>query len=55
MGDGFALFFRVTSTARCYATGEYLDWLEAAEFEAGQSHGLPVAPFQLLVTGRAPS
>jgi hypothetical protein len=54
MGDGFALFFRVTSSARCYATGEYLDWLKAAGLEAVQSHALPVSPFQLLATGRAP-
>ena len=54
MGDGFALFFRVTSTARCYATGEYLDWLDAAGLEAVQSHALPVAPFQVLATGTAP-
>ena len=55
MGDAFALFFRVTSTARCYTTGEYLDWLKAAGFDAVQSHALPVAPFQLLATGRTPS
>lgn len=55
MGDGFALFFRVTSTARCYTTSEYLDWLSAAGFEDAKVHPLPVAPFQLLATGRAPS
>jgi hypothetical protein len=53
MGDGFALFFRVTSTARCYTTGEYSDWLNAAGFEDVQQHRIPVAPFQVLVTGRA--
>jgi hypothetical protein len=45
----------VTSTARCYTTGEYLDWLEAAGFTEVQAQPLPVAPFQLLATGRAPS
>jgi hypothetical protein len=55
MGDGFALLFRVTSTARCYTTGEYLSWLNGAGFEDVQAHPLPVAPFQLLSTGRAPS
>jgi SAM-dependent methyltransferase len=55
MGDGFALFFRVTSTARCYSTNEYLDWLTSAGFAEVQAHPLPVAPFQLLATGRAPS
>jgi hypothetical protein len=55
VGDAYALFFRVTSTARCYTTGEYLNWLEAAGFTEVQSQPLPVAPFQLLATGRAPS
>jgi ubiquinone/menaquinone biosynthesis C-methylase UbiE len=55
MGDGFALFFRVTSTARCYRTSEYLSWLTAAGFDDVQAHPLPVAPFQLLATGRVPS
>ena len=55
VGDGFALFFRVTSTARCYATSEYLDWLARAGFAGVQAHPMPVAPFQLLATGRAPS
>jgi hypothetical protein len=54
MGDGFALFFRVTSTARCYSTSEYLGWLAAAGFDEIQAHPLPVAPFQLLATGRVP-
>jgi hypothetical protein len=55
VGDAYALFFRVTSTARCYTTSEYLDWLEAAGFSEIQIQPLPVAPFQLLATGRAPS
>jgi cyclopropane fatty-acyl-phospholipid synthase-like methyltransferase len=55
VGDGFALFFRVTSTARCYTSREYLDWLKAAQFVDVQAHTLPAAPFQLLATGRVPS
>jgi hypothetical protein len=55
VGDGFALFFRVTSTARCYTTNEYLSWLRAAGFADVQAHPVPVAPFQLLATGRVPS
>jgi 2-polyprenyl-3-methyl-5-hydroxy-6-metoxy-1,4-benzoquinol methylase len=55
VGDAFALFFRVTSTARCYTTGEYLDWLEAAGFTAVEAQPLPFAPFQLLATARAPA
>jgi hypothetical protein len=54
VGDAFALFFRVTSTARCYTTSEYLDWLDAARFSEVQAQPLPFAPFQLLATGRAP-
>jgi hypothetical protein len=52
MGDGYALFFRVTSTARCYTTGEYIDWLNTAGFEDVQQHPLAFMPFQVLVTGR---
>jgi hypothetical protein len=55
VGDGFALFFRVTSTARCYTTGEYIDWLNAAGFEDVQQQPLAVMPFQVLVTGRVQS
>jgi hypothetical protein len=55
VGDAYSLFFRVTSAARCYTTSEYLDWLEAAGFSEVQIQPLPVAPFQLLATGRAPS
>jgi ubiquinone/menaquinone biosynthesis C-methylase UbiE len=54
VGDGFALLFRVTSTARCYATSEYLDWLARAGFVDIEAHPMPVAPFQLLATGRVP-
>jgi SAM-dependent methyltransferase len=55
VGDGFALFFRVTSTARCYTTREYIDWLNAAGFEGVHQHPIAVAPFQVLVTGRVQS
>jgi hypothetical protein len=55
VGDAYSLFFRVTSAARCYTTSEYLDWLEAAGFSEVQIQPMPVAPFQLLATGRAPS
>jgi O-methyltransferase len=54
VGDGYALFFRVTSSARCYTTSEYLDWLAAAGFTDVQAQPMPVAPFQLLATGRVP-
>jgi hypothetical protein len=55
VGDAFALFFRVTSAARCYTTSEYLDWLEAAGFGEVQIQPVPAARFQLLATGRAHS
>jgi hypothetical protein len=55
VGDAYSLFFRVTCAARCYTTSEYLDWLEAAGFGEVQIQPMPVAPFQLLATGRAPS
>jgi len=52
VGDGFALFFRVTSTARCYATTEYRTWLAGAGFTDIHVHIPPSAPFQVLITGR---
>jgi hypothetical protein len=55
IGDGYALQFRVTSSARCYATSEYLNWLTAAGFIGVQAHPLPLAPFHVLVTGRTPT
>jgi hypothetical protein len=55
MADAFALYFRITSTARCYATSEYTGWLDEAGFADVQPQPMPFAPFQLLATGRAPS
>jgi hypothetical protein len=55
VGDAFALYFRLTSTASCYATSEYTGWLEEAGFADVQLQPTPFAPFQLLATGRAPS
>jgi hypothetical protein len=55
VGDAYSLFFRVTCAARCYTTSEYLDWLEAAGFSEVQIQPMPVAPFQLLATGRTPT
>jgi C-methyltransferase len=52
-GDAFALFFRLTSTARCYTASEYVAWLAAAGFSDVQVQPAPSAPFQVLVTGRA--
>ena len=55
MGDGFALLFRVTSTRA--ATRRESIWIgsEKPEFIDVQAHPFPLAPFQVLATGRAPA
>jgi ubiquinone/menaquinone biosynthesis C-methylase UbiE len=53
IGDAFALFFRLTSTARCYTVGEFTGWLTAAGFTDVQVQPLPVLRSLTLVTGRA--
>jgi hypothetical protein len=53
LGDVFALYFRVTSTARCYTEGEYAQWLREAGFADVMVQPTPFAPTQILVTGRA--
>jgi 2-polyprenyl-3-methyl-5-hydroxy-6-metoxy-1,4-benzoquinol methylase len=53
VGDAFALFFRLTSTGRCYTASEYVDWLTEAGFSDVQLQPTPSAPFQVLATGRA--
>ena len=55
VGDAFALYFRLTSAARCYATSEYLGWLSEAGFCDVRLQRTPFAPFQLLATGRTSS
>lgn len=54
IGDAFALFFRLTSTARCYTVGEFTGWLREAGFVDVQVQSLPVGRSLILVTGRAP-
>jgi hypothetical protein len=51
-GDAFALYFRVTSTARCYTEEEYTQWLRDAGFDDVTVQPTPFAPTQILVTGR---
>jgi len=51
VGDGLALFFRITSAAQCYASSDYINWLRSAGFVDIQSHPVP-APAQILITGR---
>lgn len=52
IGDAFALFFRLTSTARCYTAGEFTSWLTDAGFTDVQIHALTVSRSLILVTGR---
>jgi len=53
IGDAFALFFRLTSTARCYTADEFTRWLTNAGFTDVQIQALPVGRSLILVTGRA--
>lgn len=52
IGDGLSLFFRVTSTARCYAPSEVIAWLTDTGFIDVCVQTVPFAPFYFLVTGR---
>lgn len=51
IGDGLALFFRITSAAQCYTISDYKFWLESAGFREIIIHPIP-APAQILITGR---
>lgn len=53
-GDGAALYFRLTSTARCYSAGDYSGWLAAAGFSKVRVHHPLLAPGQILVIARRP-
>jgi 2-polyprenyl-3-methyl-5-hydroxy-6-metoxy-1,4-benzoquinol methylase len=54
IGDAFALFFRMTSTARCYTVTEFTGWLTDTGFTDVQVQALPVGRSLVLVTGRTP-
>jgi hypothetical protein len=54
IGDAFSLFFRLTSSARCYTKREFTSWLIDAGFVEVQVQSLPVGRSLMLVTGRAP-
>ena len=54
LGDAFALFFRMTSSARCYTTAEFANWLTDAGFVDVQVQPFPIGRSLALVTGRAP-
>jgi 2-polyprenyl-3-methyl-5-hydroxy-6-metoxy-1,4-benzoquinol methylase len=51
VGDAFALFFRLTSSARCYTVSEYSGWISQAGFANVQVHCFPMGT--TLVTGQA--
>jgi hypothetical protein len=52
LGDAFALFFRLTSSARCYTTAEFAGWLAEAGFDDVQIQPFPIGRSLALVTGR---
>ncbi len=51
MADGFALLFRLLSTARCYTAAEIAGWLRTAGFEGIETER--PAPGLIVVHGRA--
>jgi 2-polyprenyl-3-methyl-5-hydroxy-6-metoxy-1,4-benzoquinol methylase len=53
-GDGAALFFRLTSNARCYHGSEYERWLQRVGFKEVRASRPALSPGSVLVTGRRP-
>jgi predicted O-methyltransferase YrrM len=54
VGDGLALFFRITSAAQCYTPADYIGWIQSAGFAEVKVHPTPFSPANILVTGLAP-
>jgi len=54
VGDGLALFFRITSAAQCYTSADYIGWIKSAGFIEVKVHPTPFSPSQILVSGRVP-
>jgi hypothetical protein len=54
LGDAFALFFRLSSSARCYTTTEYAGWLSDAGFLDVQIQPMPLTGAVAVITGRTP-
>ena len=50
--DGAALFFRLTSNARCYHGSEYVRWMRQAGFTDVRATRPALSPGSVLVTGR---
>jgi O-methyltransferase domain len=53
-GDAAALYFRLTSNARCYHGGEYTRWLEQVGFTQTRAIRPALSPGSVLVIGRRP-
>jgi hypothetical protein len=54
VGSGLALFWRLSSAARCHPLEEQTSWLESAGFTDLNRHPAPM-PTQVLLTGRIPA
>jgi hypothetical protein len=54
VGDGFALYFRVTSTSACFRGADYVAWLKAAGFENARVIRSVRMPSRMLVVAEAP-
>lgn len=54
LGDAFALFFRLSSTARCYSRAEFTAWLSEAGFVDVGVHPFPLGRSFAVITGRTP-
>lgn len=54
LGDAFALFFRLSSSARCYTTAEYAGWLSDAGFVDVQVQPMPLTGAIAVISGRTP-
>lgn len=54
IGDGFALYFRISSTSTCFRGEGYASWLREAGFERVRVVRSLRMPSRVLVTARAP-
>ncbi len=54
LGDAFALFFRLSSRARCYAATEYAGWLSDAGFVDVSVQPFPLTDAIAVISGRTP-
>lgn len=51
--DATALFFRLTSSSRCFSASDYGEWLAAAGLGPARAFRSPLAPLHLLIHARA--